>query len=196
MDGNRRYARQLGQPIILGHTKGAETASNVLKWWLRFSPNTLSTNTPTFSPQYLTVWAFSSDNFKRSQEELDGLFTLMAAEFKSLAFTSLVHLFRIRVRIIGDRSGLPAELIETIDMLEELTSGYGRDGGLHLQVAVGYGGQDEIVRSVKRVMEKGDKMDANNITKETECGRIGVPGVELIVRTSERRCGFFFFVKW
>jgi undecaprenyl diphosphate synthase len=182
MDGNRRYARQLGQPIIHGHTKGAETASNVLKWWLRFLPNT-----PLNAPQYLTVWAFSSDNFKRSQEELNGLFTLMAAEFKSLAFTSLVHLFRIRVRVIGDRSGLPVELVETIDMLEELTSGYGCDGGLYLQVAVGYGGRDEIVRSVKRVMEKGGEMDEKSIAKETECGRIDVPGVELIVRTSERR---------
>ncbi|KAJ7599343.1 Decaprenyl diphosphate synthase-like protein [Mycena floridula] len=187
MDGNRRYARQLGQPVLMGHAKGAQTAANILEWWLRFIPNTASNAHP--GPQYMTVWAFSAENFKRSEHELEGLFRLMTAEFRSLAFTSIVHLFRIRIRIIGNRTGLPFELLETIEMLEEITSSYDK---LFLQIAVGYGGRDEIVQSVKRVLEKGDEVTEKNISAETFCSRVAIPPVELIVRTSERRTSGFF----
>lgn len=194
MDGNRRYARNLGQPIIVGHQKGAETASKVLEWWLRFIPNTSTPNvngmgTRTAGPQYLTVWAFSSENFKRTPEELDGLFALMTAEFKSLAFTSLVHLFQIRVRIIGNRTGLPFELLEAINIVEESTAMYDR---LHFQIATGYGGRDEIIDSVQRVLASGEELTEASISAETFCGRVGIPPCELIVRTSESRTSGFF----
>jgi len=181
MDGNRRYARQLNQPILEGHAKGAATASSILEWWLKSLPNSSSTQK---HPKYLTLWAFSSENFSRSTEEKEGLFRMMAAEFKSLAFTSLVHLFRIRVRIIGETGQLPGELKEMITMLEETTSGY---GNLFLQIAVGYGGRMEIVESVKRTVSKGEDVTEENIGRETYCARISVPSVDLIVRTSERR---------
>ena len=184
MDGNRRYARNLGKPVIVGHQHGAQTAGNILEWWLRFMPNTATYSQSGPGPQYLTVWAFSAENFKRSQEELDGLFCLMAAEFKSLAFTSIVHLFQIRVRVIGSREGLPQELLDSIELLEESTRMYSR---LFFQVAVGYGGRDEIVQSVKSVLAKKGEVTEDTISEGTFCAQAGVLPVDLIVRTSERR---------
>ena len=91
MDGNRRYARSIGQPVIVGHQHGAQTAANVLEWWLRFMPNTATYTHPGPGPRYLTIWVFSSENFKRPKEEVDGLFRLMTVLFKNLAFSSAIH---------------------------------------------------------------------------------------------------------
>lgn len=193
MDGNRRYARNLGQPIGVGHRKGAETAFKILEWWIRFMPNTSpSVNggvARTAGPQYLTVWAFSYENFKRTPEELAGLFAIMTAGFKSLALSSFIHLFQIRVRIIGNRTGLPFEVLEAIDLLEGSTAMYSR---LYLQIATGYGGREEIVDSVQRVLASGEQLTEVSISAETFCGRVGIPPCEFIVRTSESRTSGFF----
>jgi undecaprenyl diphosphate synthase len=184
MDGNRRYARQIGEHVLVGHAKGAATASKVLEWWLKYLPNTVNYASPT-QPKYLTCWAFSSENFERAEEERDGLFAMMAAEFKSLAFTSLVHLFRIRVRFIGgERHRFPLELLETMDLVEEITSAY---EGLFLQIAVGYGGRQEVLSAVQSLVAQGKEVTEQNIGLETYCGQRGVPAVNLIIRTSERR---------
>lgn len=185
MDGNRRFARSLGKPVLYGHQHGAQTAGNILEWWLRFMPNTAVHSQRRPGPRYLTVWAFSSENMKRSPEEVDGLFRLMSAEFKSLAYTSIVHLFHIRIRVIGNLSEYPRELLESIELLERSTSMYDR---LFLQIAVGYGGRDEIVQSVKKLQVQGKTISEATISQGTYCAQVGVPPVELIVRTSERRC--------
>ena len=184
MDGNRRYAQGMGQPVIVGHQCGAQTVFNVIEWWLRFMPNTAAYTHPGPGPRYLTVWAFSTENFKRPKEEVDDLFRLMAVYFKRLAFTGLVHLFQMRIRIVGSRERLPRELLDAIELLEEMTSKYSR---LFLQFAVGYGGRDEIVHSVRSVMARGEEVTEDSIGQGTFCSQIGVPPVELIVRTSERR---------
>ena len=81
MDGNRRYARQLNQPVLEGHAKGATTASSILEWWLK----SLSNSSPAQKyPKYLTLWAFSSENYARPTEEKEGLFRMMTAEFKCI----------------------------------------------------------------------------------------------------------------
>ncbi|KAJ6589001.1 Decaprenyl diphosphate synthase-like protein [Mycena capillaripes] len=189
MDGNRRYARQMGEHVLVGHAQGAATASKVLEWWLKYLPNTVNYVSPT-GPKYLTCWAFSSENFERAEEERDGLFALMAAEFKSLAFTSLVHLFRVRVRFLGgERHRFPLELLETMEMVEEITSAY---EGLFLQVAVGYGGRQEVLSAVQTLLAQGKEITEQNIGKETYCGQKDIPPVSLIIRTSERRTSGFF----
>ncbi|KAJ6467727.1 Decaprenyl diphosphate synthase-like protein [Mycena sanguinolenta] len=189
MDGNRRYARQLGQPVLVGHTKGATTASSVLEWWVKYLPNTVD-YASSMQPKYLTCWAFSSENFQRPDEERDGLFALMMAEFKSLAFASLVHLFKVRVRFIGgDRHRFPSELLATMDMVEETTSAY---DGLFLQVAVGYGGREEVVSAVQTLVAQGREITEQNIGMETYCVQRGIPPANLIIRTSERRTSGFF----
>jgi undecaprenyl diphosphate synthase len=184
MDGNRRYARQLGQHALMGHAKGASTASKVLEWWIKYLPNTTRYASPV-RPKYLTCWAFSSENFERPEDERDGLFAMMAAEFKSLAFTSLIHLFQIRIRFIGgERNRFPPELLETMDMVEKTTSAY---GGLFLQIAVGYGGRQEVVSAVRGLVTRGQEITEQSIGAETYCAQLAVPPVNLIIRTSERR---------
>ncbi|KZV97502.1 hypothetical protein EXIGLDRAFT_730436 [Exidia glandulosa HHB12029] len=123
MDGNRRFARARDRPVGVGHAKGAEIALKVILWWIK----TASTSQGGY-PSTLTLWAFSSDNFKRGAEEVSGLFSLMESEFKELALTPLVHMFRIRVRIIGSstaRSKFPSSLLHAIDMVETCTAAYG-----------------------------------------------------------------------
>jgi tritrans,polycis-undecaprenyl-diphosphate synthase [geranylgeranyl-diphosphate specific] len=183
MDGNRRYARQIGEPVLIGHAKGAATASRVLEWWIKYLPNTVDYASPA-QPKYLTCWAFSSENFERPEEERDGLFAMMAAEFKSLAFTSIVHLFRVRVRFIGERQRFPLELLDTMDMVEQITSSY---DGLYLQIAVGYGGRQEVVSAVQNLVAQGKEITEHNIGMETYCHQRDIPPVSLIIRTSERR---------
>ncbi|KAJ7207935.1 Decaprenyl diphosphate synthase-like protein [Mycena pura] len=198
MDGNRRYARRAGEHVLVGHAKGAATASNVLEWWLKYLPNTVTvdqdhpTSQTQVGPKYLTYWAFSSENFMRAEEEREGLFALMAAEFKSLAFTSLVHLFRVRVSFIGgasERRRFPLELQETMDMVESITAAY---DGLFLQVAVGYGGRQEVVDAARSLVAQGKEITEQNLSTETYCAQLGLPPVNLIIRTSERRTSGFF----
>ncbi|KAJ7240802.1 Decaprenyl diphosphate synthase-like protein [Mycena rebaudengoi] len=192
MDGNRRYARQLGQPVLAGHAKGAVTASNVLEWWIKYIPNTLTRTSTDVHPKYLTCWAFSSENFGRAPHEQDGLFSMMAAEFKSLAFTGLVHLFRIRICFIGgDRYRFPAELLHAMDLVEKLTASY---DSLFLQIAVGYGGREEIVSAVKGLVDQGEDITEQSISSHTYCQQRGIPPVSLIIRTSERRPAELHFV--
>ena len=182
MDGNRRFARQLDQPVVYGHAKGAVTGSNVLEWWLRYVPHSTAGR-----PKYLTCWAFSSENFSRPKEETQALFQLMESEFKSLAFTSIIHLFRIRVCVIGgdaELARLPTELRKTIKLLEDVTHGY---DDLMLMLAVGYGGRREIVDSVQGLVSRGEEVNERSIGSKTYCARLGVPPVDMILRTSERR---------
>ncbi|KAF8147785.1 hypothetical protein K438DRAFT_1867311 [Mycena galopus ATCC 62051] len=170
MDGNRRYARQLGEHVLVGHAKGAATASKVLEWWIKYLPHTVNYASP-MQPKYLTCWAFSSENFERPEEERDGLFAMMAAEFKSLAFTSLVHLFRVR----------------------EITSSY---DGLFLQIAVGYGGRQEVVSAVQNLVAQGKEITEQNIGMETYCAQRAIPPVNLIIRTSEDALAATYRMDW
>ncbi|KIY53049.1 undecaprenyl pyrophosphate synthase, UppS, partial [Fistulina hepatica ATCC 64428] len=197
MDGNRRYARRLGQPVLYGHGKGAITASNVLEWWVKYVPDTYDYPAPSrFLPKAITLWAFSSENFNRPDAERDGLLHMMAAEFRSLAHTAFIHLFRIQVKVIGSsRDQLPPELVDAIELLEESTAKY---DNLFLQLAVGYGGRREIVDSVNRLLAQNGpgkevvEISEADITRETYCGQVNIPPCQLIIRTSERRTSGFF----
>ncbi|KAJ7074666.1 Decaprenyl diphosphate synthase-like protein [Mycena amicta] len=187
MDGNRRYARQIGQPIHVGHARGAATASQLFRWWVKYLPNHHRT-TRHWQPTHLTCWAFSRDNFHRPESEREGLFKLMSAEFKTLAFTSFIHLYRIRVRFIGQRDELPVELRNTMHMVEALTADY---DALFLQIAVGYGGRREVVDAVQNLLNTGREVTEENIGMETYRGQMALPSVDLIIRTSERRTSGF-----
>ncbi|KAJ7834709.1 putative undecaprenyl diphosphate synthase-domain-containing protein [Mycena olivaceomarginata] len=189
IDGNRRYARQRGQHASVGHAQGAATASRFLEWWIKHLPSTAG-YAPSMQPKYLTWFVFSAENFSRSDEEQKSLFEILALEFKSLAFTSLLHLFRIRVRFIGgDRHRFPLELRETMAMVEDITSLY---DGVFLQLAVGYGGRQEVVSAVQSLVAQGTEITERNIGMETYCAQRGIPPVNFIIRTSERRTSGFF----
>ncbi|KAJ7132654.1 Decaprenyl diphosphate synthase-like protein [Mycena filopes] len=191
MDGNRRWARAQGKPVLFGHTEGAATAGKVIEWWLDNLPPTLGNQAPPpLRPKFLTCWVFSSENFGREAGERDGLFALMTAEFKSLAFSSVVHLFRIRISFIGgDRARFPPALVEAMTMVEETTAGY---SALFLQFAVGYGGREEVVSAVHDLVDEGVAVTEGNISRRMYCEQKGIPPVDLIIRTSERRTSGFF----
>ncbi|KAJ7074758.1 putative undecaprenyl diphosphate synthase-domain-containing protein [Mycena amicta] len=188
MDGNRRYARQIGQPVLAGHARGATTASQLLQWWVKYLPNNNIPAAGQWQPTNLTCWAFSSDNFQRPESEREGLFELMSTEFKTLAFTGFVHLYRIRVRFIGQRDELPDELRKTMHMVEALTADY---DALFLQIAVGYGGRREVVDAVQNLINTDREVTEENIGLETYRGQMALPPVDLIIRTSERRTSGF-----
>ncbi|CAK5267944.1 unnamed protein product [Mycena citricolor] len=182
MDGNRRFARRRNEQVIAGHRTGAVTASRVVEWWLRHRH---------IGPRYLTCWAFSSDNFARPAAEQDGLFGLMTSEFKALAFSSVVHLYRIRITFIGSanaRTKLPPTLVEAMDFVERVTCGY---DALFLQIAVGYGGREEIVDAVKSLQDRQERISEASVSREMYGRGRGIPPVDLIVRTSEKRTSGF-----
>jgi len=191
MDGNRRFARRQNKPVLEGHAKGAATGYKVLEWWLKYVPKSEDAHVPSY-PKCLTYWAFSSENFSRTAEEKAGLFRLMEVEFKTLAYTSLVHLFGIRVCVIGgerEMEQLPDGLRNAIQVLESSTRNY---DNLVLLLAVGYGGKREIIESVEKVIAAGKPLNEDSIGAETYCASVGVPSVDMIIRTSEKRTSGFF----
>ncbi|KAH7102081.1 putative undecaprenyl diphosphate synthase-domain-containing protein [Auriculariales sp. MPI-PUGE-AT-0066] len=195
MDGNRRFARSHKYPsVILGHQRGAATAADLLVWWADLV-SFCHSNGSQQSPRVLTLWALSSDNLKRPQDELEGLLDLLTQEIVILANSPLVHHLRIHVRVIGSVAAMasfPHALREAIEGLESATSLYRYDDrGLTLQLAIAYGGQDEVVEAVQRVTARGEPVTAQALGRETYSARNGVPPVGLIIRTSERRTSGF-----
>jgi short-chain Z-isoprenyl diphosphate synthase len=222
MDGNRRFARKSHQPVVEGHREGANTAARILEWWVRYLPHLRPNHSPSIvfgetgaslggkgpsrlihgqspAPRYLTLWAFSSENFLRSASENAELFSLLTHSLLSLASSPLIHLFRIRIRIIGSKTSFnkfPAELKEAITKLEKLSSwavsDVGEEACLSLQIALGYGGREEIVDAVRSLVDEGHEVTEASLGQEMYCAKIGVKSVDMIVRTSEHRTSGFF----
>ena len=147
MDGNGRWATQRGRPRLFGHHAGARRVREVVE------------TCPDIGVEYLTIFAFSTENWKRTQVEVAGLMSLfrryIAKEARALDD------FGVRVRFIGDRVRLDKKLIKLMDELEVLTSGNTR---VHLTIALNYGGRDEVARATKRLALE---VAAGNIDPET-----------------------------
>ena len=133
MDGNRRWARRhMLQSVLRGHEQGIDTFVDLCTWCQEAGI------------AYLTVYAFSTENWKRSQEEVSGLFALMADFFRNQAQTCVER--DTRMIIVGDRSRLAPDALETVRRIEEMTA---HCKSLTVQVAINYGGRDEILRAVE-----------------------------------------------
>ncbi len=178
LDGNRRYARMLGLPPAMGHRYGVKKAYEVLEWCLELGIPTV------------TVWVFSTDNFQRSPEEVGELMRLFVEEAWRMAEDHRIRRHRVRVRVIGRREGFPEEVLKALEHLEAKTEGH---DGLHLNIAMGYGGREEIVDAVKSLLleahEKGlsPKEVALSLTPEAIAQRLytaGLPDPDFIIRTS------------
>ena len=134
MDGNGRWAQARGRPRLFGHHAGARRVREVVE------------ACPGLGVKYLTVFAFSTENWKRTQAEVAGLMSLFRRYI--IKETRTLKENGIRVRFIGDRVRLDAKLIELMDALEEET----KDNDLvHMTVALNYGGRDEVARATKRL---------------------------------------------
>ena len=172
MDGNGRWAAKRGKKRGLGHVAGAKTLTRVVEWCGKRGI------------QYMTVYAFSTENWRRPEEEVSGLMKLFATMLKSQA-ASLVR-NKVRLRVIGRRGDLSKSLQNAIEKVERLTAGFDRQ----LVVCVSYGGRAEVVDAVNKAVEKGEK-----VTEESFRSLLYAPDVpdpDLVVRTSgERRISNF-----
>jgi len=147
MDGNRRWARKLEKPPWYGHLFGSKKLEEILEWCRELGIKTL------------TVYAFSTENFKRSPKEVTVLMNLFEQKFKELVHDERVHKYGIRVNVIGRKELLPRNVRKAAEEAERATRKY---NNYTLNVALAYGGRSEIVDAIKRIV---DDIDAGKITK-------------------------------
>ena len=142
--------------------------------------------------QYLTVYAFSTENWNRPKDEVDALMKLLRNYLKTCLKTAEKN--RMCVRILGDKTGLDEDIRKRIAELEEATK---NNDGLHFQIALNYGGRDEIVRAVKGIAEdvKEGRLEAGAVTEQLISERLdtgGIPEPDLLIRTcNEQRISNF-----
>lgn len=172
MDGNGRWAQMRGRPRLFGHHAGAKRVREIVE------------ACPDAGVKFLTIFAFSTENWKRTQSEVSGLMSLfqryITGEAKALKDNG------IRVRFIGDRLRLAPKLVDLMDDLELMTSDNDR---VHLTVAINYGGRDEVARATRRLAQ--DVADGNlqpvQIDEETLPKYLDthvLPDPDLVIRTS------------
>lgn len=167
MDGNRRWAKEKKLPSALGHKKGVEA----LKTTLRACND--------FGVKHLTVYAFSTENWKRKQEEVDFLMDLVAVTLTN-ELTEM-HKENVQIRFIGDLTRLTEKLQKVLDNAVNTTK---NNTGVILQIALNYGSRDEITNAVKQIVHNGLKEE--NITQDLISEYLytkGVPDPDLLIRT-------------
>lgn len=172
MDGNGRWATARGLERLIGHKKGVERVREIVE------------ASPDLGVEYLTVFAFSTENWKRSEREISGLMSLFRRYIRSEA--ARLNAEGVRVRFIGVRDRLDRRLREMMAGLEEQTENNTR---LNLTIAINYGGRDEIARATQRVAQavlNGD-MDIKDICEDVISAHLDtatLPDPDLVIRTS------------
>ncbi len=181
-DGNRRYARKRGGDAPDGHRAGAETTERVLDWC------------DDLGIEELTLYAFSTENFNRPDEENEPLFDLLEDKLLEFADADRVHENDVRIQAIGDVDRLPKRVREAVDYAEERTEGYDQ---FRLNIALAYGGRNELLRAARDVataVRDGNLAAADVGVAEVECRlyRQPIRDVDLIIRTGgdERTSNF------
>lgn len=180
LDGNGRWAKKKGMPRNYGHVQGAKTVEVICEEAYRMGI------------QYLTVYAFSTENWRRPKDEVDALMKLLRNYMKTCLKTAEKN--RMCVRVIGDKTGLAEDIRSRIAELEEATKD---NDGLHFQIALNYGGRDEIRRMVCRLAEKAaaGEIRPEEITEELISDTLdtrGLPEPDLLIRTcNEQRLSNF-----
>ena len=172
MDGNRRWAKQRKLDPRLGHKKGAEVLENMVKYCNKIGI------------KYLTVYAFSTENWKRSKEEVGALMLLLQNYLDD--FSKRADTDNIRIKMLGDREGLSQGLLKSLDNAIERTK---NNTGVTFNVAFNYGGRDEIVKAVRKIAEdvKQNRIDIENIDETLITDNLyttGMPDPDLMIRTS------------
>lgn len=176
MDGNGRWAVQQDLPRIEGHRRGAARAKEIAE---------IAND---FGIQYLTLYAFSNENWRRPEFEINTLMKILEYYLKNEIMSLLDK--GIRFRAIGDISRLPDNIQELIQDTEKRTT---TNTGMTLIAALSYSGSDEVVRAVRKVIKRGIKTD--DVTEElfsSYLDTVGIPSPDLIIRTSgEKRLSNF-----
>ena len=183
MDGNGRWAKAKGMPRTYGHIEGAKTVEQICEdaWNMGI--------------KYLTVYAFSTENWKRPKEEVEALMKLLRNYMKNCLKRAAKN--DMVVRVIGDKTGLDDDIRGKIEELENATA---NNQGLNFQIAINYGSRDEIVRSIRKVMEdvKAGKLEPEQMDEamfENYLDTAGIPSPDLLIRTSgeERLSNFLMW---
>lgn len=174
LDGNGRWAKAHGLPRSLGHRQGCETLERIVEDCARLGV------------QYLTVYGFSTENWKRSEEEVGALMSLFRLYMKKLIRVANEN--NVRARMIGERSRFAADIREGIDRLETETSG---NTGMTFVFAVNYGSRDEILRAVRHyamdAVREGKTEEIAALSEAAFSGYLdtaGMPDPDLVIRTS------------
>jgi tritrans,polycis-undecaprenyl-diphosphate synthase [geranylgeranyl-diphosphate specific] len=151
-DGNRRYAKRLGQTVEQGHLHGADTTEKVLGWCEELGI------------KQLTLYAFSTENFKRSEQEKKTLFDLFKEYLRKSRKSKRTHESKLRIRSVGDISLLPQDVKDEITLTEAATAHYDR---FYLNIAVAYGGRQEIIDSARKMAKevKSGTLSPENINE-------------------------------
>lgn len=183
LDGNGRWAKAKGMPRSYGHKKGCDNLEKIC------------TIAKELGIKYLTVYAFSTENWKRSREEVEGLMRLFRNYMKKCIKISRDN--KMRVRIIGDPTAFDQDLQQKIQELEEFSSQFDE---LHFQIALNYGSRDEIRRAVQKIAGevKAGRLEPETITEDTISDYLdtrGLPEPDLLIRTSgeERLSNFLMW---
>ena len=184
LDGNGRWAKSKGMPRNYGHMQGSKNVEVICEEAYKMGI------------EYLTVYAFSTENWNRPKEEVEALMKLLRNYMKTCLKTAEKN--RMCVRVLGDKSGLDEDIRKRIQELEEATR---NNDGLHFQIALNYGSRDEILRAVGQIISD---VQSGKITRDIHSGAIeqellekyldtaGIPDPDLLIRTSgEQRISNF-----
>ncbi len=167
MDGNRRWAKEKNLPSAMGHKKGVDSLKNILR----------ACND--FSIKYLTVYAFSTENWNRKKEEVEFLMNLVAVTLTNEL--AEIHKENVQIHFIGDLTKLSDKLQKILANAVETTK---NNTGVVLQIALNYGSRDEIVHAVQKIVESGvksDEIDEQLISENLYTA--GVPDPDILIRT-------------
>ena len=180
LDGNGRWAKAKGMPRGYGHVKGCANLEKICY------------DIKDLGVKYLTVYAFSTENWRRSKDEVDGLMKLFRSYLKKCIKISRDN--KMKIKIIGDISAFAPDIQESIRKLEEFSKDYDE---LYFQIAMNYGSRDEITRGMKKMAQDvaDGKLSPENVTEarvESYLDTAGVPDPDLLIRTSgEQRLSNF-----
>ena len=180
MDGNGRWANERALARLKGHAKGADRVRHIVRASLDMDVT------------HLTLFAFLTENWKRSESEIIGLMSLLKKFMKSESKKLFIN--GVKVRFIGDRSRLDKSLIVSMNNLEASTN---ENDNLHLTIALNYGGRDEILRATKKISEKvrSGELELDDISIELFSNNLDtfdLPDPDLVIRTSgEKRTSNF-----
>ena len=172
MDGNRRWARERKIDYRLGHKEGAKTLEKIVRYSKKVGI------------KYITVYAFSTENWKRSEEEVGALMLLLKTYLDD--YSKRADSENIKVKVLGDISALSEGLQKSIKKCEERTKD---NDGILFCIGINYGGRDEIVHAVKNTAEdvKNNKLDVDDISEKLIDDYLytaGIPDPDLVIRTS------------
>lgn len=185
VDGNRRFAKGMGMAKNEGHSAGSDKLEDFLRWCWRLEI------------KIVTLYGFSTENYNRSDDEIDYLMDLILRKLKEFQVDPVIKTERVKIKVIGRKEDLSAEMNEEIEKVEAMTADHDR---FQLNIAISYGGRAEIIDAVKVIANevKEGKIAVDDIDEQSFTKYLYTEGIrdpDLIIRTSgeERLSGFLLW---